>query len=620
MKNNKIYIACFAYFLSAAPLLAQNIQLIYPVELQSAGLTATESFRMTYFANKQSTDSIRLVQVNPLTAETLNGAPFFVSIPGLINQIPAWGQYVQRSPNGDYVLWANLGNNRGYFGIASNSAGKVAYLELDGQHYMIYLLSDRYNVLVKIKKNLGENEMPTLCPPELSAPSDITFSEDCDVDNDCPAVVSVLVLLTPEATSWLGSNFGPLEGILYVTLGLHSVNFAFINSGIYRKSLRFSIEQYNFAYHPLKDYEIDLANFKNDPVANNRRITTRSDLMFLMTDSRYFPLLGAVIGQNDRYAGLVGMEYMFQPWKTFAHEIGHMLFLNHNRASNGGDFPYMGTDFCGFGWRYKSSADEARTSIMATINGSLDLLPGARQLLNYSNPNIIIDGGATGTPVDFNARYAMHTACSIDDKFFDYELKADITGPVFACEETVTFSSTLSPPGAGVPGTGPYSYIWRLSDSPYFSLDNPGVLLSNNSTVSFYSGNAPVPDFWLFLSVSSADGVVVNDVHHVHNPCDGRPPTSENPDLGAFSHWKLSPNPTQGSVVIHFTDNKAPDAVRYLLYDATGRLQAQSGKLITLTSDHLHLDFVESNLENGLYFLQLQSSDITSTHKFFIQR
>jgi hypothetical protein len=73
-------------------------------------------------------------------------------------------------------------------------------------------------------------------------------------------------------------------------------------------------------------------------------------------------------------------------------------------------------------------------------------------------------------------------------------------------------------------------------------------------------------------------------------------------------------------VVIHFTDNKAPDAVRYLLYDATGRLQAQSGKLITLTSDHLHLDFVESNLENGLYFLQLQSSDITSTHKFFIQR
>jgi hypothetical protein len=137
------------------------------------------------------------VQIGALASGVLAGGSFNFSIPGVASNLQTWGQFVQKSPNGDYVFWANLSNDRGHIGISSNAYGKVAYVQVDGQHYMMYLLSDRYNALVKI--NSIPDFIPQECLPVLETPSNTTFNEDCDVNNDCPAVVSMLVLVTPQA-------------------------------------------------------------------------------------------------------------------------------------------------------------------------------------------------------------------------------------------------------------------------------------------------------------------------------------------------------------------------------------------------------------------------------------
>jgi hypothetical protein len=243
-----------------------------------ANLTTQEASRWLHFSNMANTQSISLIQIAPLSASALAGGIFTFSIPGVASNLQAQGRFIQQTPNGDYVWWANLSDDRGYFGISSNASGKVAYAQVDGQNYMMYLLSTQYNALVRV--NSATNIIPQLCLPDLETPADITFSEDCDVDNDCPAVVSVLVMVTPEAMDWLGGNHTPLESVLYFGLGLHTVNFALLNSGVYHKSVRFIVEPYNFNFGLVPNATVDLQTFRDDPVAIGRRQANRADLMF----------------------------------------------------------------------------------------------------------------------------------------------------------------------------------------------------------------------------------------------------------------------------------------------------------------------------------------------------
>ncbi len=100
---------------------------------------------------------------------------------------------------------------------------------------------------------------------------------------------------------------------MYVALGLHTVNFALINSGVYQKSVRFIVEFYNFNFYGGPLVSFDLAGLNTDPIANGLRATHRADLMFLLADSRYGSLFGAVLDQGGvnqgPHLGIVSMEY-----------------------------------------------------------------------------------------------------------------------------------------------------------------------------------------------------------------------------------------------------------------------------------------------------------------------
>ncbi len=562
--------------------------------------------------------SINLVEVSAVPIGILEGGSFTFSIPSVDSNLVALGQFIQKGQNGDYVYWANLADSRGYLGISSNSTGKVVYVLVDGQHYMMYLLSNRYNALVRI--NSTPPLAPQLCPPELTPPSNITFENNCDFDQDCHAVVSVLVLVTPEASNWLGSNYGPLESELYVLLGLHTVNFALINSGVYNKSVRFITEPYDFNFPQVPDPDIadDLEIFENDPIANNLRNATRADLMMLLTDSRYFPYLGAVLfgTTGPTYAGFVSMEHLFAPWFTFAHELGHCFKLNHNRVSNGGDVSYNG-DECPFGWRFHNTSGYARKSIMAIMKPE-DIEPGAVCLLNYSNPNISFDGIPTGTSTDYNARQASHTMCEVDDYFYEEELRVDIIGPEFVCDETVSYSANITLPEAGVQGVGPYSVLWRVNDSEFFSLNDPGTLIGNSNPIVITSGMMPTPVFWLYVSVSSADGVVVNDIMEVDNPCGVPVPlVSGNIDYILpvdYKKMRLFPNPATNKLHVQILDQSSETDLSYTIINTLGEIVIY--EKISFLPQILEIDLKSHSIPQGVYYFYFQSDTSKSVYKF----
>lgn len=595
-----------------------------PINLNEANLTLTEAARWQHFGSMTNAQAMSIVEIGDIPSTIFSGGSLSFSIPGVATNLQAIGQFTQQSPSGDYIFWANLTDGRGCIGVASNSAGKFAYAQVDGQHYMMYLLSNRYNALIKLTVN--PNFIPQECLPEMEIPSNLTVNEDCEIDNDCPAVVSILVLLTPEALNWLGGNYGPLESALYVTLGLHSVNFALINSGVYNKSVRFIIEPYNFGFSGGPFIGSDLALLSSDAVANSLRNTKRADLMFLLADSRYYPLLGAVLdpGVGVRYLGIVSMEYLFAPYYSFAHEVGHTFYLNHNRVSNNGDQPYTGNEFCAFGWRFPVSEGSYRKTIMAVLTEE-DLEPGSGRLLNYSNPNISVLGSPTGTPINFNARHASHNICSVDDYFTDDELRVYISGPLFLCEESATYTANITLPGPGVQGVGPYTIQWRVNDSPFFSLTNPGSPVGSTNPISFYSGTMPHPAFWLYVSVSSTDGVTVNNVIKVDNPCGTPIPflsgTSGIPDLNSTTTTSrglvLSPNPTDQHLQVQFLHQSGNFAGTYSIMNSLGEI-VDDEEVKLDEQNKFEIDLRAKGLSAGVYFLYFHTEGFTKIQKFIL--
>jgi hypothetical protein len=451
--------------------------------------------------------------------------------PFQVNDFAAKGSYLYRRSDTEYLWWgavtnltrhdtASFGPQDGYFGMISDSVGKFAFVHDQGRVFYLHTLSERYNLLTDITQPETFEEPPVLVPnPDVTPEPD-----NCAFDKDCAEIVSVLVLVTPEAEAWLGNPgnvFWPITE-LYLTLGLHSVNFALINSGVPNNMVRFKVERFNFPYTG-GEIEDDLAKLRSSsfPDAFNRRDATRSDIVLLLTTARYGRTLGAVTEKSDEdesfYAdyGIVTVENMLGKHFVFAHELGHTFNCEHNKASNGGDFPLEVEDACQFGWRFTDVFGKEHLSIMAVPLGS-----GLGQVLHYSNPNVYYNGVATGTENDFNAREISHSMCRVANLYFDDELRVSIDGPEETiCGGTVTYNAVIDPVGSGVPGGPPYTYSWYLDDDPYHTFDDPGVQIGTGPSVLVSSAQARLKsEFWLHLLVQGQNAIARN-FKRALNPC-----------------------------------------------------------------------------------------------------
>jgi hypothetical protein len=454
------------------------LPLIHGVD--TAGFTAGEKAKLNHFRNQPGTISTFPVKINDLPVDIPDNLIYFqlpVLTPGQppncpfqVNDFAAKGSYLYRRSDTEYLWWgavtnltrhdtAFFGPQDGYFGMISDSVGKFAFVHDQGRVLYLHTLSERYNLLTEVSGFGGLEGHPPIDSAYLGPPDLV-----CDNDQNCSAIVSVLVLVTPEAVNWLGDNTSNwLESILFVHLGLQSANVALTNSGVRNKALRYTIRPYNFSFTGSDDIFSDVNNLKI--LSKGLRESAGCDLLLLLSDDRY--IQAGLVASEGKLGlptfGIVEINNFLTPRFTFAHEAAHCLGAQHNRVDNGGDQSVADPD-CKYGYRFDFSGAKDDRTIMALLYPEEEDL-NFRRVLHFSNPNISYRGLPTGTQSDYNARVIDQTMCEVKDNVETEELSIAIDGPdiINPCSNGAVYTALINPPGPGIPGGPPFHTLGELT-------------------------------------------------------------------------------------------------------------------------------------------------------------
>ncbi len=595
----------------------QAAQFLTEKTLLPTTLNESESNHWQIFSQKATTQSISLVEIGSLTALLSTGKLTF-SFPNGPQNLQAEGSFIKEEANGDYVWWANLTDQTGYIGVAKNSTGQFVAIQKGTDYYQFHPLSSRYNAMVKINTNVSSSEM---CPPLIESPANITVNPtNCDIMGSCKAVVSVLVLITPEALNSLGFAPNSIDAALYIPFGLHSINFALVNSGVFGKSFRFIVEGYNFNFSTSSDITIDLLRLQNDQAAFDRRTANKADLMVLLTDDRYGNGLGIwrIYTTGASVFGMVSIENLFGVKNVFAHEVGHAFALNHSREEEN----YYGHEVCAFGWRLLDQDFVEHKTVMSVISDT-EIQEGMTHILNFSNPDSDFNGTPTGTPFDANAFKISQRMCLVQNNFVDEELEVSISGNLNPCEASVTYTADfVHAPPVGQPGGPPYIYAWYKSNTGFF---NP--LNGSNNQMPEYLGNTPSISLfvdattWLKVDVCG-QGVCANHVIKIIN-CDGEPQEriserNAGLDKQLEQTYKIVPNPVRDALQLKFN---APlnGLVTYSITNSLGQLMLRNA-LHSNDFSTIDISLAGKNFPPGLYYCSVLNENTAETLPFSITR
>lgn len=555
---------------------------------------------------------MRLVEISGLPS-SLSGNQLTFLLPGSSDTIYAKGLYYQKNSDTTYTWWGEIADHKGYVGIASNVGGKVVQISLEEKTYFLHPLSARYNAQVEFKPDtLIEQE------PETETPHDITTDPNCEIDT-CKAIANVLVLVTPEAKDEIMERYQNLTSqqqslfsSLYLSLGILTLNFALLNSGITGKTARFVVEEFDdFNYDPQAIITNDVDNLIDNSAAGDRFLANRADMLILLTDSRYGTYSGAA--SLSYPVAIVEANYIGGPTYTFAHEVGHLLGARHNRKSNEGDEP--DGPGCVYGYRFLLAGILTRYTIMAKM-----LEANAVRILSYSNPRIVILGTPIGTAGSDNTSHISETFCAVANNHQDDELEANILGPLLiTCPQSATYAIDIDPPGNGIPGNPPYYISWMMGESPYTNYQSSGAtFLGSSSSVTINSENINYDKFWLLAHVVSSDGVIANDLIEVEiEPCEHPKVLTQVDNFeGRLPLLSVFPNPAENYLILSNVQPEKHIQGSYFITNALGQILSAGNLSWENKNQQTEIRF---NLVSGLYTLHVQTETTFASYKFMVQ-
>ncbi len=206
--------------------------------------------------------------------------------------------------------------------------------------------------------------------------------------NDVTGLIDVLVVWTPAAEAAAGGSVAMNN---LVTLAVAESNTAYANSGIGQR-LRL-VYKTAVAYTESATFDTDLARITNpsdgymDNVPTLRNQYGADEVVLLINNTQYCGLAWLMTTPSPAFesnAYAVVHYGCATGYYSFAHELGHNMGSQHDRAnaSGGGSYPYS------FG--YQDPATTFRT-IMA-----YDCVGGCPRIQNFSNPAVLYNGLPTG--------------------------------------------------------------------------------------------------------------------------------------------------------------------------------------------------------------------------------
>lgn len=488
-------------------------------------MTAAQSVRYNLLLNDTTISQLSIVSTADVRSFLANDTLVF-QLPGQNTNVSAVAQRIEESAASGYTWSASLVNNLGYLSFIYQNNQTFGFIQIGQDFYELYPMNENYEFLVKKDLNpLVDCGMGDPPPPPGPDPIECDGLQAGFLEyNTCPAVVSVLLVITQNAKNWILNQYGSISGFVQESQAI--VNQAMLNSDIPNKTVR--IRWVEKDLDPALSNDIDDDRLALPSLIGSDRANHFADVAFLVTKQGYGLASGAVLAIGPDFSnafGIVEANY-FNADYTFAHELGHLLGCRHNWPQNLGNDP---AETSAHAWRHlflPSTINYENINEISSWRTILGIdIPGAAlyelqdeednpyyvqivqegKILHYSNPDVTFGGIPTGTVCANNARQIRNAACIVENFFASQELSVQITHDITPCITSKQFFANIVPPSTGIQGVGPYVVTWHWSLSGNFP--NGGVLLGAGSTLTL-SNHPHCPTYWLKCAVTSSDGLI----------------------------------------------------------------------------------------------------------------
>lgn len=575
-------------------------------------LTSAQTKVKTYALSLPRIGDLEYVQFASGWMDAPNGT-FLVSLTGIGENLPFEIREVLFEDSGNYIVSARYDDVSLAIYVAANSVGGV--VEFPGGRYSLFPIGGEVAIL--IRHDLTSSENSGTCGGTTGEIEEIDFcTGDCG-----DAVLDVLLLITPEAQTWMGATFDIWQA-WWLFQESHNINLALVNSGVQGKRVRVTtrayIPDFNWSNNNFSDLRLqqDLTSVSQSSSAIALSNQNGADITVLLTNNNYTGPVSTFPNPINIFFGIANSLDPLSQNKfcitqvqsigpiryTLAHEIAHQFGCEHSNVNHT-------LDHCSHGMNMANG----RNTIMA--NNAAD----NTRIANFSNPDILWwDGTPTGVADERdNAQQIRAAFCESADNRALPVMTADIKHSGLICpgEEALFTSSVLSgrclDPFWGLPvecGVGPYQYTWEMSQVPSFA---QSTIVGSGSTLTPEIGHDDCPFFYLRLTVVSADGhtAVRTRRFFCHPRCDEWERTQEYGQV-ELQDGILSPNPARESCRV--PAHNVLDPLQVIVSDVQGRAVRsinwpEQGLLV------LEIDL--SGIAPGMYFVQVLGKEKRATYK-----
>ena len=249
--------------------------------------------------------------------------------------------------------------------------------------------------------------------------------------NNFSCKIRVLVLYTPAAFFQISNIQG------HAQISVDQMNQTFVNSGISAEAELVHVQLTNYTETNISPtssatHDNDLTRFTTDgdgymDEVHDLRREYSADVCVLMSDipnSLSFAGIARTIKSSTENSFCI-VDYWYSYLNiTFAHEMGHLIGCRHNESSDSSTQPYP------YGHGY--TVDDPSNGSWRTIMGTTSSCNGCPRNPYWSNPNVSIPFGVTGTvTTNDNARV-------IDENFENFKSHRPTNGTLFANQSKVT--------------------------------------------------------------------------------------------------------------------------------------------------------------------------------------
>lgn len=588
---------------------------IKPLDKQSVNLNEIQKSKFERLEKNPEYKSLQFVEIGKLQ-DFIKNSELTFNIPGKGEEYVALVKEFEYTSPTDYVWKGNLIEQYGSIVVFCEKGNVFGHIVTENQEYEFQSFDDKTIFIEFDHEYLSKSKCGIKHRPDKIQSNHDLHDNDLN-GKSCTGLVRILVLYTSAAQSSVSNIYNT------ATLAVNQVSDALNNSDVSWGDLhvvKASTAHLNFTENP-DDYSDDLSRLRNNTQAQQLRNQHQADLVVLLTDNVYPPIYGvAYIGPWNAGAYSIVEAPHATPNYTFAHEVGHLFGCLHEEGANGnltGDFEFPHKFETGW-WFWKK---KWRTILQTNAWSSYT------RIQNYSNPDVEHNNKATGTSTHDNARKLVNESCTVENfRPYNPPPSVYISGPTKGNN-----SGTYTWTAYGSGGQTPYTYLWK------YSLDGTNYN-GTFGTGQSVSGQLPL-DNDLYLKVIMTDNnqqqaidyfITLNmSDHPVHKSeaksyiGDSTSSTKsstislQTTNNDGLSLGVLYPNPAQINTTVKY-NLEHPGNVRISIINSFGVVVQLHEKKHTSTGV-FYKTIHTSNLEKGIYVVEISSGEKQITKKLIIQ-